>query len=148
MNYGIQEIFMNEVLDNYFSGRNNYQIYLGLGLSNEGGNVNTDDFIEPIEEGNGYSKQLFICNTAVDGVTYNSNEIVFNTAAMDWTKNGRVIDKVGLFNKIETYSSTNILTETYTLWCVLPLLPVETVVAGDTVIINANAIRLQLTNRQ
>ena len=48
-------------LSKRFSGRNNYQIYLGLGLSNEGGNVNTDDFIEPIEEGNGYSKQLFIC---------------------------------------------------------------------------------------
>lgn len=147
MNYGIQENFMNEVLDNYFSGRNNYEIYLGLGLSNEGGNANMDDFIEPIEEDNGYSKQPFVCDMAIEGVTYNSNEIAFDTATKDWTKNGRVIDKVGLFNKITTVSVENVVTETYVLWCVLPLTPVETVVTGDTVVINTNAIRLQLTNK-
>ena len=37
--------------------------------------------------------------------------------------------------------------EQYVLWCVLPLNPVETVLQGDTVIINTNAIRLQLTNK-
>ena len=147
MNYGIQESFMNEVLDNYFSGKSNYLVYLGLGLSNEGSSVNVDEeFIEPSEEGTGYSKQLFMCNTASNGVTYNSNDIVFNTATADWTVNGRVIDKVGLFNKVIT-SSNGITQENYTLWCVLPLNPVETVLAGDTVVLNANSIRLQLANK-
>lgn len=145
MNYGIQETFMNEVLDNYFSGKSNYTVYIGLGLSNEGGSINTDDFIEPSEEG-GYSKQLFICNVAAGGVTYNSNDIVFNTATKDWTTGGRVIDKVGLFNKTIT-SSNGVTQENYTLWCVLPLNPVETVTTGDTVVLNANSIRLQLTNK-
>jgi hypothetical protein len=146
MDYGIQTTFMNKVLDDYFSGRSNYSIYIGLGLSNEGGNANMDDFIEP-DVVSGYTKQPFVCTHAVEGVAYNSNEIVFNTATEDWTTDGRVIDKVGLFNKEITTNSLGETTETYTLWCVLPLVPSETVVAGDTVIINTNAIRLQLTNK-
>lgn len=146
MDYGIQTTFMNEVLDNYFSGKSNYNIYIGLGLSNEGGNENMNDFIEPSEE-SGYTKQPFVCTHAIDGVSYNSNEIVFNTATADWTVDGRVIDKVGLFNKKVFTNSLGETEESYTLWCVLPLVPAETVVAGDTVIINTNAIRLQLTNK-
>lgn len=146
MDYGIQTAFMNEVLDNYFSGRSNYNIYLGLGLSNEGGNANMNDFIEP-DIASGYTKQPFVCTSAIDGVSYNSNEIVFNTATADWTLEGRVIDKVGLFNKTITTDSLGEVTETYTLWCILPLVPSETVITGDTVIINTNAIRLQLTNK-
>lgn len=147
MNYGIQEVFMNEVLNNYFSGNSNYSIYIGLGLSNEGGTVNMNDFIEPSTEGTGYSRQPFVCSGATGGVCYNSNEIVFGTALTDWTSAGRVIDKVGLFNKTVTSSATGETTEVYSLWCVLPLTPYETVVTGDTVIINPNAIRLQLTNK-
>lgn len=147
MNYGIQETFMNEVLDTYYAGKGGYKIYLGLGLSNEGGTINMDDFIEPSSEGTGYSKQPFICSRAIGGVCYNSNEICFDTATADWTTNGRVIDKVGLFNKIVTKASTGDDIVTYVLWCVLPLNPVETVVTGDTVILNANSIRLQLTNK-
>lgn len=145
MNYGIQEVFMNEVLMNYFSGRSS-DIWLGLGLSYEGANTNLDDFIEP-EAGTGYSKQPFVCSAASGGVCYNANEIAFDIATKDWTTNGRVIDKVGIFKRTLTTSVENEPTETFTLWCVLPLNPVETVVAGDTVIINANAIRLQLTNK-
>ena len=146
MDYGIQETFMNEVLNNYFSGRSNYGIYIGLGLSNEGGNANMDDFIEP-DSAAGYSKQPFVCTQAVGGVAYNANEIVFNTATSDWTTNGRVIDKVGIFNKVITSNSQGEQVESYILWCVLPLMPSETVIIGDTVIINTNAIRLQLTNK-
>jgi len=146
MDYGIQETFMNEVLNNYFSGRSNYGIYIGLGLSNEGGNANMDDFIEP-DSAAGYSKQPFVCTQAAGGVAYNANEIVFNTATSDWTTNGRVIDKVGIFNKVITSNSQGEQVENYVLWCVLPLMPSETVIMGDTVIINTNAIRLQLTNK-
>lgn len=146
MDYGIQTSFMNEVLNNYFSGRSNYSIYLGLGLSNEGGNANMDDFIEP-SASSGYTKQPFVCTNATDGVCYNSNEIVFNTATADWTTNGRVIDKVGLFNKTITTDSLGEIQEAYNLWCVLPLVPAETVITGDTVIVNAKAVRLQLTNK-
>ena len=147
MNYGIQENFMNEILNNYFSGRSDYEIYLGLGLSNEGGSVNLDDFIEPDAEDTGYRKQRFICSNAVGGVCYNANEIAFDIATKDWTVDGRVIDKVGLFNRIVTTSAGGVEEETYQLWCVLPLFPVETVVTGDTVILNANSIRLQLKNK-
>lgn len=146
MDYGIQTTFMNEVLDNYFSGRSNYNVYIGLGLSNEGGNVNTTDFIEP-DSAAGYTKQPFVCTNAIDGVSYNSNEIVFNIATSDWTINGRTIDKVGIFNKTVSTSTTGEVIEKYVLWCVLPLVPAESVITGDTVIINANAIRLQLTNK-
>ncbi|MBO4622499.1 MAG: hypothetical protein J5691_01295 [Bacilli bacterium] len=146
MDYGIQTTFMNKVLDDYFSGRSNYDIYIGLGLSNEGGNANMNDFIEP-DVAAGYAKQPFVCSRAVDGVAYNANEIVFNTASADWTTGGRVIDKVGLFNRDVTVNSLGEEVETYTLWCVLPLVPSETVITGDTVIINTNAIRLQLTNK-
>ena len=146
MDYGIQTTFMNEVLDNYFSGKSNYNIYLGLGLSNEGGNANMNDFIEP-DIAAGYTKQPFVCASAIDGISHNANEIVFNTATADWTTNGRVIDKVGLFNKVITTNSLGEVVESYVLWCVLPLVPAETVIAGDTVIINTNAIRLQLTNK-
>ena len=147
MDYGIQTTFMNKVLNDYFSGASNFNIYLGLGLSAEGGQVNTDDFIEPSEE-SGYAKQPFVCGSAVGGVSYNSNEIVFNTAISDWTVDGKVIDKVGIFNKTITKDrTTGEDVENYELWCVLPLVPKETVLTGDTVIINANAIRLQLTNK-
>lgn len=147
MNYGIQEAFMNEVLNKYFTGQGGYDIWLGLGLSYEGANANLDDFIEPIEENNGYSKQPFVCSSAQGGITYNSNEIAFGVAKKDWTKDGRVIDKVGLFNRTKTLTALGEEIITYTLWCVLPLFPVETVVTGDTVILNANSIRLQLTNK-
>lgn len=147
MNYGMQDTFMNKVLNDYFSGSSNYKIYLGLGLSNEGSNVNTDDFVEPSTDGTGYSKQPFVIGSAVGGVAYNSNEIAFNTALKDWTTDNRTIDKVGLFNRIETTASTGEIIEQYVLWCVLPLNPVETVLQGDTVIINTNAIRLQLANK-
>lgn len=146
MDYGIQTVFMNEVLNNYFSGGSNYSIYLGLGLSNEGGNINMDDFIEP-SASSGYTKQPFVCTMATNGVCYNASEIVFNTATADWTTEGRVIDKVGIFKKDIIMNSLGEETETYTLWCVLPLMPSETVIAGDTVVINTNAIRLQLTNK-
>lgn len=146
MDYGIQETFMNEVLNNYFSGSSNYSIYVGLGLSNEGGNANMNDFIEP-DVAAGYTKQPFVATNAVDGICYNATDIVFGTATEPWTTNGRVIDKIGLFNKTEYTSSTGDLIESYELWCVLPLVPSETVIAGDTVIINTNAIRLQLTNK-
>lgn len=146
MDYGIQETFMNEVLNNYFSGGSNYSIYVGLGLSNEGGNANMNDFIEP-DVAAGYTKQPFVASNAVDGICYNATDIVFGTATEPWTINGRVIDKIGLFNKTEYTSSTGDLIENYELWCVLPLVPSETVIAGDTVIINTNAIRLQLTNK-
>lgn len=147
MDYGIQTTFMDKVLNDYFSGASNYDIYLGLGLSNEGGQANMDDFIEP-DEAAGYTKQPFVCGSSVNGVAYNSNEIVFNTAIADWTIDGKVIDKVGIFNKkISVDRNTGETIETYDLWCVLPLMPKETVLTGDTVIINANAIRLQLTNK-
>lgn len=146
MNYGIQKVFMNEVLDNYFSGKSNYSIYIGLGLSNEGGNANMEDFIEP-DATSGYTKQPFVCTNAVDGVSYNANEIIFNTATADWTVDNRTIDKVGIFNKTTITNSLGETQEVYTLWCVLPLVPAETVIEGDTVILNANAIRLQLTNK-
>lgn len=145
MDYGIQETFMNEVLDNYFSGASNYSIYIGLGLSNEGGSVNMNDFIEP-DVAAGYAKQPFVATTAVGGISYNATDIVFGTATAPWTVDGRVIDKVGLFYKTE-FTSGGETEEQYTLWCVLPLVPSETVTTGDTVIINTNAIRLQLTNK-
>lgn len=147
MNYGIQEVFMNEVLNNYFSGQNDYNILLGLGLSNEGGSINTDDFIEPSEDQTGYFKQPFRATTAKDGICYNAAEICFETALKDWTIDGRVIDKIGLFYRITSISAAGIETTQDVLWCVLPLNPVETVIAGDTVIIPANSIRLQLTNK-
>lgn len=147
MDYGIQVNFMDKVLNDYFSGASNYNIFLGLGLSNEGGQANMDDFVEP-DEAAGYAKEPFVCGSAVNGVSYNSNEIVFNTAIADWTTNGKVIDKVGLFNRVVTTDrNTGEEIVTYDLWCVLPLMPKETVLTGDTVIINANAIRLQLTNK-
>ena len=46
MNYGLQEVFMNKVLTDYFCG--GYQLYVGLGLSNQGASENVDMFVEPI----------------------------------------------------------------------------------------------------
>lgn len=146
MNYGLQEVFMNKVLTDYFCG--GYQLYVGLGLSNQGASENVDMFVEPIEEGNGYDKALLgTCTLPNGGVTYNASSINFPTAEKDWTVGDQVIDKLGIFAATENIAADGTRSMQYTLWCVLPLVPAEKVLAGDTVIINANAIRLQLTNR-
>jgi hypothetical protein len=146
MNYGLQEVFMNKVLTDYFCG--GYPLYVGLGLSNQGASENIDMFVEPNEEGNGYNKVLLgTCTLPNDGVTYNASSIIFPTAEKDWTVDSQVIDKLGIFTATENVAADGTRTTNYTLWCVLPLVPAEKVLAGDTVVINANAIRLQLTNR-
>lgn len=151
MIFGLQLDFINRLMRENFT--NDKELYLGLGLSQVGAQATMSDFNEPDDlygDETGYARSRIIFGNPVNGICRNENEIVFPTAEEDWTRDGTTITAVGIFKRYpasETPESGAQTQDTWELLCVLPFVPQETVLKGETAILNPNAIRLQITNK-
>ena len=141
--YGLQTEFMNKVLSEYFGLETpssvQKEIYIGLGLTQLGADVNMETFNEvfggkPL--GN-YQRARVIFGQAVNGKIQNLNEIAFNIASEDWTDGTYSIEMLGIFDSIEANATPLI---------VIPLSKSISVIKGETVMLAKNSISLQLTD--
>lgn len=147
--YGLQIDCMNKILSEYFGLANpiinENELYLGLGLTQFGAQVNTDDFTEvfggrPL--GN-YKRARIIFGKANEGSIYNENEILFNTPSEDWTDSTKLIEMVGIFNTLDYEDDNKNLIKPMV---VLRLPNPETALRGETLTLAPQAIRLSLTD--
>lgn len=148
--FGLQTDFMNLLLSEYFGitqpNITPKEIYIGLGVTQQGAHTNTEDFTEVFEGrplGN-YKRSRVIFGKAEDCVISNVNEVVFNTASEDWTSNSSKIEMLGLFNTLDYEDETT--KELIKPLIVLKLPRTETVLKGETIILAPEAIRLSLTD--
>lgn len=147
--YGLQTEFLNKVLTEYFGVRKPdikplNQIYVGLGLEQQGSNINTEDFNELFDGkpiGN-YKRARVVFGEASEGVAVNHSDVVFSTASEDWTTDLK-ISMIGLFENPYADSESS---EKEKPLVVLKLPQKETILAGETLILAAEAVRLALSD--
>ena len=101
--YGLQTDFMNVLLRQYFGldipNFEKKDIFIGLGLEQEGSNVNIESFDEvfagrPLA---GYERARAVFGMPVDGTIANVNEIVFPSAIEAWATT-KPITMLGIFD--------------------------------------------------
>lgn len=149
--YGLQSHIKEKILNEYFGitpgGPDIEQkyIYLGLGLTQTGSQVNTEDFNELYdgETYDGYCRTRCIFGVASNGKISNVSDIAFPTAESAWTLGTNTISMIGIFDTLDVKDEQGNK--------ILPIavlrLPKEfTIAAGETLIFNANTITLNLTN--
>ena len=141
--YGLQVDFMNKLLKEYFGGNPDLtqkELFLGLGLTQEGAKVNTEDFDEVFNGrplGN-YQRARIIFGKASDGYIKNANEVLFNTATENWTDSEHLIDMVGIFDTMNYENAKPLI--------VLRMPASEEVLKGETCIFKEDSIVLSLTD--
>lgn len=146
--YGLQTEFMNKLLSEYFGlispDLTEKEIYIGLGLTQTGAQVNTSDFSEvfggrPL--GN-YKRARVIFGKADNNVISNVNEIVFNTASENWTDATTKIEMIGVFDTLSFEKNKELVKPLV----VLRLPTFETILKGETIVLAPGAINLSLTD--
>lgn len=147
--YGLQTNYMNTLLKRYFGldkpVESNKNIYVGLGLEQEGATVNIECFNEVFDGkplGN-YRRARAVFGDAVNGVIHNLNEISFTTASEDWTEDKKLINMVGIFDTIEYEDENGDPVEPL---IVLKLPDSITVKKGETIFLTAGSLNLTLTD--
>lgn len=142
--YGLQEDFINTLLNEYFSNikseLDKSEYYLGLGLTQQGASINMEGFDEvfggkPLAN---YKRARIIFGRADNGSIQNENEIIFQTASEDWTEVNRKIEMVGIFNTLEENNTKPLI--------VLQLPYLETILKGETLLLAPGAIKLSLSD--
>lgn len=146
--YGLQTDFMNKILSEYFGisapDVTEKEIYIGLGLTQQGSHINTEDFTEVFDGrpfGN-YKRARAVFGKANNKQITNINEIVFNTASEDWTTSTTNVIMLGLFDTLN-YEEGNKQVKPLV---VLKLPTSEVVLKGETVVLFPGAIKLNLTD--
>ena len=146
--YGLQTDFMNTLLNQYFGlstpNTEMIEIYVGLGLEQEGSNVNIESFDEvfagrPLA---GYERARVVFGKPVNGMISNINEVVFAGAAEAWTST-KPVAMIGLFNTMDYEDSEAKLIKPL---IVLALPRSVTVDKGEVVMMAPNAINLNLSD--
>ena len=150
--FGLQVDFTNDLLKQYFGmKRPNIiakQIYIGLGLTQEGAQQNLEDFNEVFSGkplGN-YTRARVIFGKAHNNQISNISEVAFQTASEDWTTPKCLVEMLGLFDTMEYMDA-----ETKQLIKPLIVLPLETPITiqkAETLILAKDAITLHLTDEQ
>lgn len=117
-------------------------IYVGLGIDFD---EETFEFTkEPVSKGFTILNTPCIFSEPANGIIRNTNALKWPKATQDWTSSGETIKYLGLYYRNEGTTAGNY---TYELIAVLPLMPAETVLTNETMILNPNAIQLRLSNR-
>ena len=146
--YGLQTDFMNKVLTEYFGLRTpnteRNEIFVGLGLEQEGSNINLESFDEvfagrPLA---GYERARVIFGNPVDGQISNINEVVFNGALEAWAAT-KPVTMIGLFDTQDFEDSMSNLIKPL---IVLALPQGVTVNKGEVVMLAPNTINLNLSD--
>ena len=147
--YGLQIDFINTILKERFGLSepliNGNEIYIGLGLGQNGALANTNDFTEVFSGrpfGN-YRRSRAIFGHANNAIICNINEIVFNTASEDWTTSKSKVEMLGLFNTIEYEDNEKNLIKPLV---VLRLPQPEVVLKGETIALSPNAVQLSFSD--
>lgn len=141
--------FIETVLANNFSIPNtnytNTTIYVGLGIE-----FNEDTFTftkEPVSKWYTINQKPCIFSEPVNGIIRNASAIEWEKAKVNWTTGSDKINYIGLYYRKETNNLVNTTTYDYELIAVLPLVPAETVLVGEKMVLNPNSIQLKLSNR-
>lgn len=117
-------------------------IYVGLGIEFD---EDTFSFTkEPVSKGFTIVDSPCLFSEPANGVIRNTNAIKWPKATQDWTAPDEKINYIGLYYRFDDQFSAK---HTYELVAVMPLMPAETVLANETMILNPNAIQLKLSNR-
>lgn len=157
--------FIDTILDNSFGipSRNfqSTEIYVGLGI--EFDEEKFEFTKEPVSKGYTIVSNPVAFNEPVNGVLRNAEAIEWDKATQDWTIGDEKIKYIGLYYRLYNENSSGasgsyIETEetslddtapeyNYELLAVLPLVPSETVLMNEKMVLNANAIQIRLANR-
>lgn len=142
--FGLQTEFLNRILKRYFGGSvpnmEENELYIGLGLTQDGANVNTETFDE-VSNGQSvgnYQRARVVFGRSVNNTISNSNEVIFTTASEDWTDGNHKIEMLGIFDTPDLESKNPLV--------VIPLPRYETVIKGETIILAENTIQFSLTD--
>ena len=149
--YGLQSKIKEKILSEYF-GISEYgpdiqqkYIYLGLGLTQNGSDVNVESFNELYdgETYDGYCRTRCIFGTASNGKISNVSDIAFPTAEANWTNGNETISMLGIFDTLEVKDEAG---KQIMPLAILKLPKAYSISAGETLIFSANTIALNLTD--
>ena len=145
--FGLQIDFINDILSNYFGlGKPNTEaktLYIGLGYTQNGASMNTEDFSE-IEESSiqgNYARARTVFGSAVNNTIRNTADITFPTASADWTSEKQRVSMLGIF---DTQEVKDIEGKYIKPLVVLHLPREEMILSGETVIFKENSVCLKL----
>ena len=146
--FELSPAFINLVLDNYVGTPSktftNTEIYVGLGIEFDEESFSFTK--EPVSKGFTILEDPCVFNDPINGIIRNKNSIEWEKATEDWTTGTDTIKYVGLYYRRVTNELDSSDYE-YTLIAVLPLVPEETVITDEKVVLNPNAIQIKLSNR-
>lgn len=141
--------FIETVLANNFGIPNtNYTdttIYVGLGIEFDESTFTFSK--EPVSKWYTINPKPCKFSDPVNGIIRNASAIEWDKAKVNWTNGSDKINYIGLYYRKETNNLVNTITYDYELIAVLPLVPAETVLVGEKMVLNPNSIQLKLSNR-
>lgn len=146
--YGLQTDFMNVLLRQYFGldvpNFEKKDIFVGLGLQQEGSNVNIESFDEvfagrPLA---GYERARAVFGIPEDGVIFNVSDVVFPSAVEAWATT-KPITMLGLFDTPEYEDEQG---NSIKPLIVLALPQPVTVNKGEVVVLPKGVVRLGLSD--
>lgn len=143
MKIGFTDQLKMDILSHYFT--DNTELYVGLFVNT--GQVDNDPVELVIGTGAGdYTRKQVSFGVPNGALISNNQPITWNTASYDWTPNNTVITHLGIFdNDGSNMPTTGTNPDTLEgLLVFLPLSQSESVLTGNTFVLNTDAIRLQL----
>lgn len=139
--------FVETILSNCFgipsSNYKNTEVYVGLGID-----FDPDSFSftkEPVSKWFTINKTPCVFVDPVNGIIRNERAIEWEKAKVNWTNGSETIKWVGLYYKYNNDDLDH--TDKYELIAALPLIPEETVLVDERLVLNPNSIQLRLSNR-
>lgn len=146
--YGLQTDFMNVLLKQYFGldvpNFEKKDIFVGLGLQQEGSNVNIESFDEvfagrPLA---GYERARAVFGVPEDGTVFNVNDITFPAAVEAWATT-KPVTMIGLFDTLNYEDEQGNMIKPL---IVLALPQGATVSKGEVVMLAKGVVRLSLSD--
>lgn len=150
LNFMLSPKVMDTILNNNFAlPDNNYTdttIYVGLGITFDS---ETFSFTkEPVSVGYTINPDPVIFSEPTNGIIRNTNAIEWEKAKENWTEGTDQIQYLGLYYRRENEDLEDVEAQyQYELVAVLPLIPAETVLIGEKMVLNPNTIQIKLANR-
>lgn len=147
LRFNLSPKFIETILSNCFgTPSSNYKdtkIYVGLGIEFD---EETFSFTkEPVSKWYSINPTPCVFTSPVNGIIRNEKAIEWEKAKVNWTNGSETIKWVGLYYKYNNDDLDH--TDKYELIAVLPLIPEETVLVDERLVLNPNSIQLRLSNR-
>lgn len=147
--FKLSKHFINMILDNYFGIPDatylSTEIYVGLGIEFDEESFSFSK--EPVSKGFTILSEPCVFNEPVNGILRNKAALSWEKATQDWTTGTDTINYIGLYYRKESDGFDATDDYDYELIAVLPLIPEETVLKNEKMILNPNSIQIKLSNR-